>query len=260
MSTLGQTRQLDQHYSQQFYVDQVPDSIRSAEVVLTILFERYKPNSMLDVGCGRGTWLSVAEKMGTHVLHGIDGPWVKSDHILSKGIRFTPTNMEMELPITRKYDLAMSVEVAEHLSQARASSIVGALCKASDVVMFGAAVKGQGGENHINEQRQSYWADLFRANGYLPSDPIRPLCWNDGRVAPWYKQNTLVYVNSQRSDLLKIFVPSDSNTILDIIHPEMFEKRIATYRATMDRPSLRLCLGMIKSHVLSHFRRANSTQ
>lgn len=258
MSTIHQSKELDQHYSQQFYADQVPDSIRSAEVVLAILFGKYKPSSMLDVGCGRGTWLSVAEKMGVSVVHGIDGPWVQREQILSRGIVFNSTNMENELPITRKYDLAMSVEVAEHLTEVRASSIVGALCKAADLVMFGAAVKGQGGENHVNEQRQSYWADLFRANGYVPSDPIRAACWNDGRVAPWYKQNTLVYVNSQRSDLLEIFTPSDSNSILDIIHPEMFEKRVATYRASMDRPSLRLCLGIIMSYVRSRFRRANN--
>lgn len=242
-------RKLAEHYDQQFYANQIPGSITSATIVLKTIFDRYLPDSMLDIGCGQGTWLSVAETLGTKVLHGIDGPWVQRDKLLSRSIVFSAVDMQVEIPIKQRYELAMSVEVAEHLSAARSASIVNALCSASDVVLFGAAVIGQGGEHHINEQRQSYWASLFEGQGYVCLDTVRPSIWNNEAVAPWYRQNTLIYVNRTRPDLIDKLAPSSPTTIIDIIHPEMFERRVASYRKSMSEPSLRLCLGLVKSLV-----------
>ncbi|MBN8507262.1 MAG: hypothetical protein J0L57_01475 [Burkholderiales bacterium] len=245
---------LEQHYDAAFYADQIPDSMKSAQAVLQVLFDLHKPTSLLDIGCGQGTWLAVAERLGVTALTGLDGPWIRKDALLSKVIDFTAVNMEGDIPITRRYDLAMSVEVAEHLSARRASSIVKALCQASDVVMFGAAVIGQGGENHINEQRQSYWAALFDQQGYECKDVLRPAVWNTASVAPWYRQNTLVYVSRQRTDLLQRFGRAAAQPILDIIHPEMFEKRVATYRNNMIDPTLRMCLSLFKTYLSNRLR------
>jgi hypothetical protein len=219
------------------------------------LFDLHMPKSILDIGCGQGAWLSIAERFGVAVLHGLDGPWVRRDTLLSKTMEFTAVNMEEDIPINRRYDLAMSVEVAEHLSSPRASGIVAALCRASDVVMFGAAVVGQGGENHINEQRQSYWAALFDKQGYSCWDVLRPAVWYAAEVAPWYRQNTLVYVNRRRSDLMQRFSTATMPPVLDMIHPEMFERRVAAYRGNMTEPTLRMCLGLIKNYLSSRLRR-----
>jgi hypothetical protein len=248
MNSTDPSNTLAKRYSKEFYDAQIPDSVSSAETVLTELFRTYKPNSVLDIGCGQGTWLSVAQRLGVKTLHGLDGPWVRADAMLSRDISFQPINMEESIPVSQKYEMAMSVEVAEHLSVVRAKSIVEALCQASDLVLFGAAVIGQGGENHINEQRQSYWVELFEQQGFRCFDSIRPTVWNSTAVAPWYRQNTLVYVNQQRQDLISMFAARGTSFVSDIIHPEMFEKRVESFRQSLRSPSLRFCIGLLLTY------------
>lgn len=245
------SKNLNNHYNQIFYDNQVDGSSASASIILKHLFEHYRPNSMLDIGCGRGAWLDAAERLGVKTIHGIDGPWVKSTDLLSNSIVFNAVNMETEIPVNQKYDLSISVEVAEHLSARRAGDFVGTLCKGADVVLFGAAVPCQGGENHINEQRQSYWLELFAARGFRSFDIIRGKIWNDPKVSPWYRQNTLIYVNTERKDLLNKFESMASGFLVDVIHPDMFENRVNSFRAQMLNPTARMCVGMIKSYLFT---------
>jgi len=242
---------LGSHYDDVFYKKQIDGSVRSAMAVLGHLFKYYTPTSMLDIGCGRGAWLASAERLGVETLHGLDGSWVKSDELMSSNIIYSPVDMEESIVINMKYDLAISVEVAEHLTEKAARKFVEALCAASDVVLFSAAVKCQGGENHVNEQRQSYWVALFAENGYRCIDFIRPLVWNNSEVCPWYRQNTLIYVNQTREDLVDIFGKSADEPLIDVIHPEMFENRVLSYRKREGDPTFRYCVGIMKSFLLS---------
>ncbi len=251
LSEYQMEKSLAQHYNADFYADQIPSSVQSAKIILSELFKYTAPNSILDIGCGKGTWLAAAESLGVTSLHGIDGPWVTAASLLSKSIHFKPANMEQLIPIEQRYDLAISVEVAEHISLARAPAFVGALCDASDVVMFGAAVVGQGGENHVNEQRQSFWVKQFELKGYQCFDVLRPAVWDNEKIAPWYRQNTLVFVNSKNAVLLDRFAARSAVRIIDLIHPEMFEKRVASNSLRLSKPTLRFCLSIFKSYLVN---------
>ncbi len=96
-------------------------------------------------------------------------------------------------PLPRRFDLACSLEVAEHLPQAAAEDFVRLLVAAAPVVLFGAAIPGQGGPGHVNEQRQSWWAAKFARHGYVAVDCIRPAVWHVPDVEWYYAQNILVY-------------------------------------------------------------------
>ena len=96
---------------------------------------------------------------------------------------------------TETCDLAICLEVAEHLTPAAGARLVKTLCSVAPVVLFSAAIPAQGGTNHINEQWQSHWADEFAAHGFDCFDPIRPEIWNDRDVFPWYRQNILLFVS-----------------------------------------------------------------
>jgi hypothetical protein len=99
------------------------------------------------------------------------------------------------------------------------------LTRHGSLVMFSAAIPSQGGENHLNEQWPSYWADLFAAKGYVAVDCLRRRIWDDERVAFWYAQNLVLYVTPERleqlpalkreHDLLQGRVPS-------LVHPSLF--------------------------------------
>jgi SAM-dependent methyltransferase len=227
-------------YTSQFFSDSSPGSMSSARIVLGLLFEVYRPKSILDVGCGQGGWLAAAEELGVSKLVGVDGPWVDSSDMLSKNISFSVVDLELPLTLPEKFDLCVSLEVAEHLSSERAAGFVQDLCTKGDVIVFSAAIPSQGGVNHINEQWQSYWAGLFATEGYVGHDFFRPRLWNDERVESWYRQNTLLYVKSSHglNDTLKDQVKPGP---LDLVHPKLYHGNLETFRRPVEKPTLRFC-------------------
>jgi SAM-dependent methyltransferase len=211
-------------YSGTFYDNIAGGSQRSAERLLPLVFERVKPKRVLDVGCGTGGWLAVAQALGAEDVRGIDGPWVDT-----KQLKFAPTNfttVEFEgasLSIDGQYDLAMSLEVLEHLSDAAGKRVVAAMCQAAPVVLCGAAIPGQGGNAHINERWQSYWAAEFYRHGFEPWDLVRPALWQDDAVEYWYRQNAILYVHSRSG----LNVPQAHGAMpLDVVHPANFTGRV----------------------------------
>jgi hypothetical protein len=191
---------LEQHrnYSSDYYQAYRGGSYASASAVVPIVMQCVKPASVIDAGCGVGTWLRAFMDAGVTDIRGLDGSYVDRDQLLIPDAAFTPTNLETGFTLDRTYELAMSVEVAEHLTQGAAATFVESLCRAAPVVMFGAAIPHQGGDVHINEQWQDYWVDLFGRHDYVAIDCIRPLIWNNPAVAYYYAQNTLIYVRRDR--------------------------------------------------------------
>ncbi|UQR65382.1 class I SAM-dependent methyltransferase [Bradyrhizobium sp. C-145] len=205
-------------YGEEFYNWQREASFSSAVNMLPIVFEIVKPKSVIDVGCGVGTWLAAAKSLGAQRVVGVEGAWIK-DARMAITEPVVLADLEASIPLTDRFDLVICMEVAEHLSERRAPSLISDLCGLSDVVLFGAAVPGQGGNNHVNEQWQSYWADLFRSQGRLPYDLVRPKVWYSDKIDFWYKQNALLYMTEQKGAELNC---SDAlGSILDIVHPEM---------------------------------------
>lgn len=218
---------LEKYYDNRFYDGQSGSSERSAEGTLPILFDIIKPKSAIDFGCGVGTWLKVAKALGVKSLHGVEGPWVKKEQLLDKDIELTNTNFDKpELPEGR-WDVAISMEVAEHIEPASSEAFVQGICSTADTVLFSAAIPNQYGENHINEQWQSYWVELFAGHGYEAFDLVRPLIWGDQNVEWYYRQNVLVYcrTGSENYEILKKKSLEVSSRLYDVVHPEVFVRR-----------------------------------
>lgn len=189
-------------YDQQFYDQIGPGSARSAEIVLPLVAEVIPFESCIDVGCGTAEWLRSALDAGATRAIGIDG-----EHVDRSALRIDPScflahHLETQLPHVGRFDLAMSMEVAEHLSGARAASFISDLSGLSDAVLFSGAAPGQGGTHHVNEQWPSYWVRHFAARGYVAFDVVRPWIWDDERVAFWYRQNAFLAINGERHDLI----------------------------------------------------------
>ena len=199
-----------QSYSKVFYAWQRAGSHRSARRILPIVFDVVRPGTVVDVGCGVGTWLDVARSLGARTA-GYEGPWVSELPQTYPGLEIQAVDLEQALAVDRRYDLAMSLEVAEHLSPRRADGFVADLVRLAPHVLFSAAVPGQGGNNHLNEQWQSYWAERFAAHGYGPRDIVRPLVRRDRGVAYWYRQNAVLYSAGH---------PTERAAGYDFVHPE----------------------------------------
>jgi len=214
-------------YDGSFYEAQIDGSRTSAALVLDHLFERWKPASLADVGCGRGAWLAAAESLGVQKLHGVDGPWVTTADLLSRTATLHSVDLQAsggQFSIGERSDMVICVEVAEHLTESAGRSLVRSLCATADVVLFSAAVPGQGGVGHINLQWQSYWTSAFEEHGYTPIDALRPALWSRSEIRFWYRQNCLLYVN-RNSPLFGQLTERDwgADVPLDLGHPEMVD-------------------------------------
>lgn len=183
-------------YDNRFFdwVDQT--AARSARLMLPIVRDLVGPSSVVDVGCGRGTWLAQWRALGAGEIKGLDGDYVDRARLAISQGEFEAVDLKAHFAPTRRYDLAQSLEVAEHLPPGCGPGLVSLLCALSDVVLFSAAVPGQGGEDHLNERPVSYWAELFEAKGYTAFDAVRPAVRDLAGIEPWYRFNSVLYANA----------------------------------------------------------------
>ena len=208
-------------YDDAFYAARDAATRGAARKMLSLLFGRVEIDSVCDVGCGVGTWLSVAGALGAGRVRGFEGAWVKDKPLAVDADRLTFQDLAAPLAGEEAFDLAVCLEVAEHLPESRAESFVRELTARAPMILFGAAVPGQGGQGHVNEQPQSYWAALFEARGYDAYDPLRPALWRDDEVPWWYRQNALVYAEAG-SDAARALAGTEP-ALLDVVHPAMFD-------------------------------------
>jgi hypothetical protein len=182
-------------YSAQYYQDNVNDAaMSSASQVIPFLIEQLAPKSMLELGAGAGNWSKAALEHGIPDVLAVDGAWVQPERLRVPPANFLSHDLATPLSLHRSFDLALCLEVGEHLADADADTLVNSLTRHATVVVFGAAMPMQGGTLHQNEQWPAYWQKKFRARGYTPIDIIRPTFWPNDKVAYYYKQNTFIYV------------------------------------------------------------------
>ena len=156
----------DTNYDHEFYELHRKQSLDSARRVLPLVFQYVQPASVVDVGCGEGAWLSEFCAAGVRDYLGVDGDYVDRTKLLIEPDRFQAADLAQGIDLGRRFDLAVCLEVAEHLPQSAAGRFVAALAALSDVVLFSAAIPQQLGTDHINLQWPGYWRELFVRHGY----------------------------------------------------------------------------------------------
>ena len=184
-------------YGSNFYEDNQYGSYLSAIEVLKYVIPVYKPESIVDFGCGTGTWLAAARQINRDIqIIGVDGDYVDTDMLMIDKEYFLPRDLSKELDLYRKFDIAMSLEVAEHLEEKYADIFVDTLCRHSDIILFSAAHVGQGGDGHVNEQPISYWVEKFQKRGYTWHD-IRDVFKANYDIEQWYKDNISIFIKER---------------------------------------------------------------
>jgi len=182
-------------YSNQFF-DYIDAGARtSARVMIDVVQPWLKAKSVLDLGSGRGVWLGEWIKSGVVDVAAVDGDYVDRDQLAVPKAQFHAADLTKAVDLGRRFDLAQSLEVGEHLPESASQVLVDSLTRHADRVLFSAAVPGQGGEFHINEKPLSFWQDLFSKHGYAPFDCVRPMLKDAVGVEPWYRYNTVLYAN-----------------------------------------------------------------
>jgi SAM-dependent methyltransferase len=171
-------------------------NFKAAREVLPEIMNLIDLKSVVDVGCGTGTWLKVFQDFGVQDVLGIDGDYVDLTLLKIEKKYFITFDLEKKWSLKRKFDLALSLEVAEHLSFESSDIFVKTLCDLSDTIIFSAAIPNQGGQNHINEQEPKYWIEKFEKEEFKLFDVLRPVFWDNQNVDSWYRQNMLLFTKN----------------------------------------------------------------
>jgi SAM-dependent methyltransferase len=172
--------------------------LRSAEIIVGCLLETYSPRSVLDVGCGLGHFCRKFLDAGISDVLATDGEYLNPGELCIPRQYFRPADLTKSFDFGRKFDLVVSLEVAEHLPEHCAEQFVDCLVKHGETILFSAAFPGQGGQNHLNERWASWWAERFLKHGYFPADVIRPRILSRQDLQPWYRFNPILYCPPSR--------------------------------------------------------------
>jgi hypothetical protein len=209
--------------------------------------------SVVHLGCGTGEWLAEAQRLGISDVRGIEGPWEDLEDLAVESSYIDRIDYTEPFVVDRRYDLALSIEMAEHLPQERAESLVVDLCRLAPVIAFAAAIPFQGGAGHINEQWPDYWERLFAGSGYVMVDALRSQMWRVPGGPGYIAQNLLLAVDESRLDSYPTLSEErrrNSGSVLALVHPDVFDGAIC--RAAGDPPTLRTVL----SPYIGRLRRA----
>lgn len=190
----------------------------AAQEIVPLIIKRYMTTSVIDIGCGTGTWGKVFIENGVTDYIGVDGDYVNMDMLMIDEKKFISADLTKEFSLPKKFDLALSLEVAEHLPESSADIFVKTLVSLSDTIIFSAAIQGQGGQNHLNEQFPLYWKKKFENHNYYLTHNFSPDTWNNENIEWWYQQNIFVY---QKKETFKNQIDLKFG-----VHPVLYKKKL----------------------------------
>jgi SAM-dependent methyltransferase len=175
-----------------------------AKVIADSTLADLKPSTVVDVGCGTGALLEVFRNRGCQVF-GLEYAESALEVCRERMLDVQKFDLEKEsLAHDRRFDVAVSMEVAEHLAEASADHYVALLTSLSNSIVFTAATPGQQGIEHVNEQPPSYWISKFRGRGFDHDETISnrwKSAWEaSGSMAFYYHQNLMVFRRRQGTD------------------------------------------------------------
>lgn len=208
--------------------DEVAHNLQDPRIIVPVLMQVLEPQSVVDLGCGIGTFLHVFAENGVEKILGLDGDWT-DQKLLSKHIKlsdFKNIDIEKGFDFEEKFDLAICLEVLEHINETSSDNAIRCLTQLSDIIVFSAAIPGQMGQNHINEQWPAYWREKFSKYDFTFHDVFRPIFWNNKDLARWYKQNMFLVVKKGQESRIKKFDKFQDPEIKSQVHPDYYSLRV----------------------------------
>lgn len=171
-----------------------------AERLAAFLIDTYHPKSVIDIGCATGLYLKhfippITDKVTGVELESIDSSQLDIHPDDFYTVDITKINLSYHF---QKHDLAICLEVMEHIEEEEARIGLENLCRTSDRIIFSAAIPGQGGNGHINCQPKEYWLKAFAGLGfyYSPDETDKLINYmRNGYHMGWFTQNAMVMKN-----------------------------------------------------------------
>lgn len=197
-----------------YYEPLADDALRAAHRILPIVFSMVRPDSVIDIGCGPGSWARAARCLGVERVVGVDGTW--ADRWVDDSYTFHARDLGDTLGVDDRFDLAICLEVAQYLPPERLPGFLTELCDLAPYVLFSSRIPHQWDWGQSLARWPSWWAEHFRERGRVPVDVVRPAVWSDATIPAYYRQNIVLFAPEAVAG-----TPLPGN--LDLVHPELWE-------------------------------------
>jgi len=158
-----------------------------------------KPGSILEFGCGLGLYCDFLKtELDINRVFGIEPEPMSGGFDSPNG----PIQLTIDIfsdkhpePLEQKFDLVMSIEVAEHIPREKHNFLFDFLVShTSNWIVFSGARIGQGGHGHIAERDEEDWKAEFLKRGMVFQDEltrnIRLAC---NKINVNHQQNLMVF-------------------------------------------------------------------
>jgi SAM-dependent methyltransferase len=185
-------------YDSDYYGRFVDDpAVRSSRTISDSIVAEFTPKTVIDVGCGTGALLGALRERGCEVF-GLEYSKGALEYCRARKLNVVEFDLERDfVDDDTTYDVAVSMEVAEHLPERSADRYVDLLSHLSRVIVFTAAPPCQGGMDHVNEQPPLYWIRKFQQRGFRHAEELSRRWQESWRVASdvesWYYRNLMIF-------------------------------------------------------------------
>lgn len=160
-----------------------------------VLDKYFHPRSVVDVGCGTAEYLAEFQKKGIKIK-GYEGS-VSALKQAKVELRYIQkADLRNVINSNQRYDLALCLEVAEHIESRYSKNLLDTLTNLSDTVVFTAATPGQGGHFHINEKPREFWIKAWQERNYVYKEDAAQALKEEmhkNHVLRWYLDNLMIF-------------------------------------------------------------------
>lgn len=180
---------MDENYFKRIANAETDQAKRFADILIDI----FNPSSVVDFGCATGLYLKPFADKGIKVT-GYDSSEAALGQPVIPGLHLQDITQPMTTD--KVYDLAICLEVLEHIPEADALRVVDNIVNFSEVVVFSAAQIGQKGTGHINCQPLEYWQGVFEGKGYKRDYPTGKLIVDRMKpgITSWLESNLMIFM------------------------------------------------------------------
>ena len=221
-------------YTNSFYDSVAARADLTYSHIFRIFDNHFEYSSVKDVGCGNGAWLrstlknnSIKFRVGYDIISAIENSY----KFQNESIEFREIDLESTSYSLVESDLSLCLEVAEHLSSDSAVRLINNICSNTKYVIFSGATPGQGGYNHINEQKIEYWISLFEFNNFMAVDLFREDLKNISKIPSFYRNNILLFISKTELDQLN----KQSNFKKELLKFVNSHDQILDYRSFLEK-------------------------
>ncbi len=181
----GLERENDLLYNEKYYQNYNGDNYGRNEKWFSFfgniadnIVEKIQPKTVLDIGCAYGLLVEALRDRGCEAF-GID----VSDYALSRArndiVKYLSVDTILR-PMSRKFDLIVTIEVIEHIKEEDCETAVQNMCAAADSVLLATTPDDFDDPTHFNVQPPVYWVKQFAKFGFVPD-----ITHNAGYLTPY---------------------------------------------------------------------------